>query len=103
MFYWNFVEECNKRNISPTAAIIEIGFQRSLGTRWKSGCVPTDANLIKIANYFGVTVEHLLRNPEDSEPTDEPPTIEQKILKALASLSDDSKQRIFDLVCLLKG
>lgn len=59
MFYDNFLKLCNQRGISPTAAVVEMGFQKSVVTRWKKS-IPTDANKLKIAQYFGITVDDLM-------------------------------------------
>lgn len=64
MFYDNFLRLCNKKGISPTAAVVEMGFQKSVASRWKQS-IPTDANKLKIAEYFGVTVEELMASNEE--------------------------------------
>lgn len=59
MFYLTFIELCAKAGISPSAAAEEMGFQRSVVTRWRGGTVPRDANLQRVADYFNVPVEAL--------------------------------------------
>lgn len=66
MFYDTFLQLCNLRNIAPTAAAVEIGFQKSVVTRWKNGMTPRDANLRKIADYFNVSVNYLLGKEKTS-------------------------------------
>ena len=56
----NLISLCNSIHKSPTAAILEIGLERSSGTRWKKGGMPSDATARRIADYFGVTVDDLL-------------------------------------------
>lgn len=68
MFYTNFVKLCNRKGIAPTAAAVEMGFQRSVATRWSKGVEPRRATLEKVADYFGVTVDYLL-NAEKENPT----------------------------------
>ena len=66
MFYHNFVDLCNKKGMSPSAVAEEMGYQRSVVTRWGNGTKPRRATLQKIAAYFGVTVEELIsenKNP----------------------------------------
>ena len=61
MFYDKYVELCDQRNISPTAAALEIGLSKATPTKWKtSGATPSGDNLKKIAAYFGVTESDLL-------------------------------------------
>jgi transcriptional regulator with XRE-family HTH domain len=59
MFYDNYVNLCNSIKKSPSAAAVEMGFEKSSVTRWKKGSTPTDASLQKIAEYFGVTTDYL--------------------------------------------
>lgn len=59
MFFTNFVEQCNKANISPSAAAEAMGFQRSVVTRWSKGTDPRAATLQKIADFFGCSVDEL--------------------------------------------
>lgn len=76
MFYDNFVRLCNSVGKKPSAVAIEIGISKSLVSRWKSGGGVTDANLQKIADYFGVTVDYILRDTDDPRPAgqkEEPP------------------------------
>lgn len=56
------VEElANKRGITLYALAKELGFAKSLFSDWKSGkSMPKTDKLIKIADYFGVTVEYLI-------------------------------------------
>ena len=66
MFYDNFLRLCNQKGVSPSAAVVEMGFQKSVVTRWKKS-IPTDANKLKIANYFGVSVDELISDTEQKE------------------------------------
>lgn len=72
-FYNNYVEQCNKVDKSPSAAAEEMGFQRSVITRWKNGAVPRQATLQKIASYFGCTLYELTKDfePEKEKPAQE--------------------------------
>lgn len=60
MFYDNFIRLCAKENISPSAAAEEMGFYRSVVTRWGKGGNVRKATLERVANYFGVTVADLI-------------------------------------------
>lgn len=71
MFYRNFVDLCNKKGMSPSAVAEEMGYQRSVVTRWGNGTKPRQATLQKIADYFGVSVDHLVGNQENENPATE--------------------------------
>lgn len=58
-FYENFVRLCNKIGKKPSAVATELGISRATASRWGNGMIPTYSNLVKVADYFGVTVEEL--------------------------------------------
>ena len=66
MFFTNYVNQCNKKGLAPSAAAEEMGFQRSVITRWSKGANPRQATLQKIADYFGCTVEDLTMDNKDA-------------------------------------
>lgn len=54
---------CTKRNISLTKLEQDIGLSNGVIGKWKESS-PSVANLKKVADYFGVTVDELLREEE---------------------------------------
>ena len=68
MFYLNFVRLCNGIAKSPSAVAEEMGFQRSVVTRWSKGSVPRKATIEKIAAYFGVPAEELTGEEQKEKP-----------------------------------
>lgn len=80
MFYDIFVELCARKGVSPSRAVLDMGFSKSIITGWKKGATPSDANLIRIADYFGVTVDYFkerLGQKEKPVEDDEPNTLEE--------------------------
>lgn len=69
MFYLNFVRLCNGIAKSPSAVAEEMGFQRSVVTRWSKGSVPRKATIEKIAAYFGVPAEELTGEAQKEKPS----------------------------------
>lgn len=65
MFWQNFVLFCTMKDKSPNGVCADLGLSTAIATRWKNGSVPRDTTLKKIADYFGVTPEDLLRDPND--------------------------------------
>lgn len=61
MFWDNFVRQCEKMEKSPSAVSEELDFNRSAVTAWKNGALPRVASRKKIADYFGITVEELMK------------------------------------------
>ena len=67
-FYDNYVSLCAKIKKSPSYVAEAVGLSRTSPNGWKIGKQPTDVNLQKIADYFGVSVDFLLGN-QDKEKT----------------------------------
>lgn len=67
MFYSNYVKLCSKLNKSPSAVGEELGFTRASVTGWGNGATPRKSSLIKIADYFGVTVAELMSGVGEQE------------------------------------
>lgn len=59
-FYQNYVRLCNQAGKKPTAVAEEAGIARATASRWSRGMVPNYANLLKIADYFGISVGELV-------------------------------------------
>ena len=60
MFWEKFLELCAANNKKPTAVVVELNISRGNVTHWKAGKVPQYATLLKLADYFGVSVDYLL-------------------------------------------
>ena len=95
MFYNNYVNLCNIKGLSPSAAAEAMGFKRSVVSRWSKGTQPRQATLQKIADYFGVTVEYL--SGEAEEQKEKPGQIplaglseeKQQLLKVILEMTDE--------------
>lgn len=61
MFFDKFNALCQQKGISCKKAAEEIGLSNSITTKWKKvGTIPDGATLVKIASFFGVSVDYLL-------------------------------------------
>ena len=80
MFYDNYLRLCNSVGKSPSAVALEIGIEKSTVTRWKQGKSQTDANIRKVADYFGVPVSEL------TEETKKAPDLTEKDRRDVAKL-----------------
>ena len=58
-FYENFVRQCNKIGKTPSKVAQEAHISKSIVSRWKNGGGVTDATTMKIAEYFGISVQEL--------------------------------------------
>ena len=59
MFWEQFIQLCNERDIKPNPLAKELGISSGILTRWKSGSLPNTDTLIKISNYFNVSIDYL--------------------------------------------
>lgn len=61
MFYDKFKELCAQKKISVSRAATDIGLSNSTPTKWKkTGATPDGSTLVRIADYFGVSVDALM-------------------------------------------
>lgn len=85
MFYEIFTNLCNQKGLSPTATLQKLNVSTSKLTAWKNGSLPSAAALILISEFFGVTVDYLLKGNENSQ------NIKPEI-KTEQAISDTSKE-----------
>ncbi len=64
MFYDIFTNLCNKKGLSPTAALQKLGVSTSKSTAWKNGSLPSASILILLSEFFGVSIDYLLTGKE---------------------------------------
>ena len=67
MFYFVYVSKCNSIGKSPSAVAEEMGFKRSVVTRWGNGTVPRRATLQRVADYFHCPVDDFLKDDTEQE------------------------------------
>ena len=95
MFYTTFEKLCNERGVRPGRAAGDIGISRAAVTRWKqAGFTPRGDVLEKLADYFGVTVDFLLRG-EDAAPFGRTPdTDDEELVEFLEMLKNRKECRM---------
>ena len=67
MFKQNFIKFCNKKGESPSFVCRRVGIAPATFSCWNENSIPRQATLQRIADYFGVAPEDLLRDPAISE------------------------------------
>lgn len=60
MFWDQFIKLCDEHDIKPNPLAKELGISSGILTRWKSGSLPNTDTLIKISNYFDVSIDYLI-------------------------------------------
>ena len=64
-FYKNYAAFCARAGKSLSAVAEEVGLSRTSPNGWKKDKVPRDSTLVKLADYFGVSVDDLLSENEN--------------------------------------
>lgn len=59
-FYENYVRLCNQAGEKPTSVAEKVGIARATASRWSRGMIPSYPSLVKIADYFGISVGELI-------------------------------------------
>ena len=62
MFFDRYSALCKGKGKTPTGVALELNVSRATVNYWKNGNVPKQETLIKIADYFEVSVDYLLEN-----------------------------------------
>lgn len=64
--FWNIYSSlCSSNDTSPSAVAIAIGLSNSIATKWKNGAYPSGDILVKLSEYFNVSVDYLLTGKEN--------------------------------------
>lgn len=67
-FYNRFIKLCNDAGLTPSKAATNAGISKAAVSGWKAGRQsPTDANMAKIADYFGVPLSYFTENLDEKE------------------------------------
>nr|WP_269201273.1 helix-turn-helix transcriptional regulator [Helicobacter pylori] len=91
---------CNSVRKTPSAVALEIGLTKPSVSRWKSGSMPTDATLQKVADYFGITVDELLG--KEKQPTEgELHPANKKLMELSRTLSPEEAEKVYKAISLL--
>ena len=88
-FFENFILLCNERGEMPTVVAKSVGVDKSAPSRWAKGELPKNTNLMKVADYFGVSVEELLSEGK-------PPRRADAGVKAAPKADDDGLAAALD-------
>ena len=102
MFYNKFVQLCQRDGISPSKAASLIGFNRSSVSMWKAqGYTPRREILVKIANYFNVSVDYLLGEEDKEKKTTDNDGLseeEKALLDLFNRVPADSRPMILEMI-----
>lgn len=94
-FYTRYTELCAKCGYSPSGAAAAIGLSNAAANGWKKGKVPSDVNLVKLANLFECSVEDLTgEKKKTTTETGDGLSVEKKqLIDALISMSPEDLEK----------
>lgn len=87
MFKENFIKLCNQKNESPSYVCKQVGITPATYSCWNKDSIPRKATLMRIAEYFGVSVEDLLSKKEKNP---------VQIIEPMFALSNKEKMIIIE-------
>ena len=95
MFYDIFCKLCADKGLTPSGAASKIGFNRASVTMWKNtGRPPKPELLDKIAEYFGVSVDYLLRGNEEKPAASKGDELDELVKDELVGFYGDVKREL---------
>lgn len=93
-FYQMYLGLCNKSGLTPSKAALNMGISKTSVSRWKKGYTPTDINLKKVADYFGVTVDYFKKKelPDNVEQSED--ELDRELISRLCDLTDEEMAKV---------
>lgn len=87
MFKEIFIRLCNEKGVAPTVVCKSVGLSDAAFSKWTDESVPRRATLMRIADYFGVSVDYLLGNARlDLQRFASPSPVDEAMAKLTASI-----------------
>jgi transcriptional regulator with XRE-family HTH domain len=99
MFWERYDALCRSIGLSANAVAKVLGCSSGSVTSWKNGKVPHHGTLLKIAKYFGVSVDYLLGKYTPADTTD---PIDAEIARLFPLLKDEDKADVLRYIEFLR-
>lgn len=94
MFYKKFIELCNENRVTPSYVGNQIGVSKAAVSGWKTGSMPRDTQLAKIADYFGVSASYFSEETPETEKSPAPDRETEDFARYFAMLTPEHQQQI---------
>ena len=99
--FWNvFVEQCASVGKSPNAVAKELKIPSGSITAWKNGVMPRNKTLLRISEYFNVSVEELFGGQKE-KPV-EPDELDIAFGEIWETFSEDQKKATIEFMKMFK-
>jgi len=86
MFYDKFLNLCDQKGVSKTAACVNAGLSENAWVRWEAGSTPNSITMGKLCRYFGVPIQSMY--------SDEVPIIADDAVKARQELFENTEMKV---------
>ena len=102
MFVDRLEHLCKKNNITMAKALLDCGLSTDAASNWrKRGTTPSGDVLVKIAEYFNVTVDYLLEhNTSNGQVAGE---LDELFINEIADLTDEELEDVKKYIEFLKS
>lgn len=97
-FYDRYAELCRSSGETPNSVAKSLGIPSGSITAWKNGSQPRNNTLAKIADYFNVSTDYLLRQEKTSAPLSDAEVRMEKIKEIEALLNKMDDETIIDVI-----
>jgi transcriptional regulator with XRE-family HTH domain len=108
VFFDTFVKLCEEKGVKPSRALTDAGVPKSAYSYWRTeasfgnDAKPTNQNAVKLAQYFGVTVDYLLTGEQKENPPQQPQSevdaAVERIRKKLESMPKEQREALMNLI-----
>jgi transcriptional regulator with XRE-family HTH domain len=103
MFWDVFYELCKLQNTTPNAVCAVLGYSTATATHWKNGTIPKGDALLKIADYFNVSVDYLLGKSDLKTPDEELSQEQFALWGEVKDLTEEEKKKVLDFIKFTKS
>ena len=94
MIYNRIINLCKQHNIKITTLLKELKIAAGASTSWKKkGTIPSSDALIKLSEYFNVSIDYILFGKDPTTPTEY-----QSLISSYQELSKDNQQLLQDII-----
>lgn len=103
MFFDVFCQLCKEKGMSANGVAKDLSIASGTVSEWKKGRSPQNATLLRIANYFGVSINYLLGKSETPSPAAISFTAEENAIISALRAQPEMKPAVLRLLGLDSG
>ena len=103
MFWDVFYKLCSDNGTNPTSVVAELNIANGAPTKWKKGAIPNAETLLKLADYFNVSVDYLIGKEKKLPISGELSENEKTIIGLLRSGTKEDEKSVLDYIQFVYG